>query len=201
MLDIANLVKKVKKPKIKNTTVTNGFINPEPLQELCKVLDGSNIDLKSMDDEFYQRVCGGKLEPVLKAIKLMKEKGVWLEITNLLIPELNDSTEQITKLVNWIRKNLGREVPLHFTAFYPTYKLMNLPPTSISTLRKARNIALGKGLYYVYTGNLPDDEGSHTYCPKCKKVVIKRSMLQIIENNLKKGKCPECNTKIPGIFV
>lgn len=198
MLDTCKLAKE---KKIKNTTVTNGFINKEPLIELCKYIDGSNIDVKSMDDEFYQRVCGGRVEPVLEAIKMMKEKGVWIEITNLLIPGLNDSTEQIEKLVDWVKKNLGKDVPLHFTAFYPTYELLNLPGTSLGTLRKARKIALGKGLHYVYTGNLPDDEGNNTYCPKCKEIVIKRRLFSVIENNLKKGKCPNCNTKIPGIFV
>ncbi len=200
MIDICKLVKKVKKPKMRNTIVSNGFINPEPLKELCKYLDGANIDLKSIDDEFYRHICGGRVEPVLKAIKIMKEKDIWIELTNLLIPGLNDSTEQIEKLVWWIKKNLGRDVPLHFTAFYPTYKLLNLPSTSLSTLRKARNIALSKGLHYVYTGNLPDEEGSNTRCPKCGKTVIKRKGFEVIENNLKKGKCPECNEKIAGVW-
>ena len=197
MIDIAKLAKE---KKIKNTTVTNGFINPEPLNELCKYLDASNIDLKSIDDEFYRRVCGGRLEPVLEAIKIMKEKGVWTEITNLIIPGLNDSSRDIEKLVDWIRKNLGYDVPLHFTAFYPTYKLINLPRTSIETLRRARKIALGNGLKYVYTGNLPDEEGNNTYCPNCKKAVIKRSMFSVIENNLKKGRCSNCHEKIAGIW-
>jgi len=197
MLDICKIAKK---EKIKNTTVTNGFINPEPLKELCKYIDGSNIDLKSIDDEFYKRVCGGRVEPVLEAIKIMKEKGVWIEITNLLIPGLNDSTEQISRLVEWIKKNLGKDVPLHFTSFYPTYKMLNLPPTSLETLRKARKIALSKGLHFVYTGNLPDEEGSTTFCPKCKKVLIKRKGFGVIENNLKKGKCPECDEKIAGVW-
>ena len=196
MLDICKLAKKA---HIKNTTVTNGFINPEPLQELCKYLDGSNIDLKSINDEFYRRNCGARLEPVLEAIKIMHKEGVWIELTNLLIPGLNDSTEEITKLVDWVKKNVGLQVPLHFTAFYPTYKMINLPRTSLETLRKARRIALSKGLNYVYTGNL-QDEGNNTYCPKCKRILIKRNIFSIIENNLKKGKCPCCNEKIPGVW-
>ncbi|MEK6820721.1 MAG: AmmeMemoRadiSam system radical SAM enzyme [Nanoarchaeota archaeon] len=196
MLDIAKLARK---DGIKNTTVTNGFINLEPLTQLCEYLDGSNIDLKSIDDEFYRRNCGTRIEPVLKAIKIMHEKGVWIELTNLLIPGLNDSTEEIEKLVEWIRKNIGKNVPLHFTAFYPTYKLLNLPPTPLSTLRKARNIALSKGLNYVYTGNLPDEEGNNTYCPRCKQLLIRREGYYVAENKLKRGKCP-CGEKIAGVW-
>ena len=197
MLEIAKLAKKA---KIKNTTVTNGFIDPKPLERLCIYLDGSNIDLKSMDDEFYRRVCGARLAPVLAAIKLMKKKGVWIEITNLLIPGLNDSDKQIRELVDWVKKNLGVDTPVHFTAFYPTYKMTNLPPTSIETLKKARRIALSKGMKYVYTGNLPDEEGNNTYCPKCKKPVIKRRFFEVIENKLKKGKCSNCGEKISGVW-
>jgi len=195
LLDICKLAKKA---RIKNTTVTNGFINPEPLNELCKCLDGSNIDLKSINDEFYQQVCGARLEPVLKAIKIMHEKGVWVELTNLLIPGLNDSLEEINKLVDWVKK-LDRNIPLHFTAFYPTYKLTNLPRTSPEILKKARNIALSKGLYYVYTGNIQDEEGNNTYCPKCKKLLIKRRGFNVVENKLKNGKCP-CGERIAGVW-
>jgi pyruvate formate lyase activating enzyme len=196
MLDIAKLAKK---QGIKNTTVTNGFINKEPLNKLCKYLDGSNIDLKSMEDEFYRQVCGGRLEPVLEAIKIMKEKGVWIELTNLIIPGLNDSALGIEKLVNWVRRNLGKDIPIHFTAFYPTYKLKDLPRTPTTTLEKARNIAMSKGIKYVYTGNIDDDKGSNTICPKCKEVVIKRRFFHVIENKLKKGKCP-CGEDIAGVW-
>ena len=196
MLDIAKLAKKA---RIKNATVTNGFINPEPLNELCKYLDASNIDLKSIQPEFYRHVCGARLEPVLEAIKIMHKKGVWIELTNLLIPGLNDSIEDINKLVDWVRK-LSRDIPLHFTAFYPTYKMLNLPPTSKEILKKARRIALSKGLHYVYTGNVQDDEGNNTYCPNCKKMLIKRNGFLIIENNIKKGECPNCDEKIAGVW-
>jgi len=197
MLDISKLAKE---KKIKNTTVTNGFINPEPLNELCRYIDASNIDLKSIDDEFYRQVCGARLQPVLESIKLMKKNNVWIELTNLLIPGLNDSTEQIEKLVDWVKKNLGKDTPVHFTAFYPTYKMLNLPSTPLITLRKARNIALSKGLRYVYTGNLQDEEGNNTYCPKCREMLIKRKFFEVIENKLKKGKCFNCGEKIPGVW-
>jgi len=197
LLDIAKLARKA---KIKNTTVTNGFINPEPLNELCKWIEGSNIDLKSIDESFYERICGARLSPVLESIKIMQEKGVWIELTNLLIPGLNDSYEEINKLVDWVRKELGKDVPLHFSAFYPCYKLLSLPPTSFETLKKSRNIALAKGLHYVYTGNIQDEEGNNTYCPECKSLLIKRRYFDVLENRLKKGKCPKCKKEIAGVW-
>jgi pyruvate formate lyase activating enzyme len=197
MLDIAKLAKQ---QGIKNTIVSNGFINPKPLKQLCKYLDAANIDIKSMSDGFYKKTCGAKLNPVLETLKILKKQRIWIEITNLLIPGLNDKEQDIKKLVRWIRNNLGVEVPIHFTAFYPCYKLSHLPPTSIETLKKARDIALEKGIKYVYTGNLPDEHGNDTFCPKCGSVLIKRKLFSIIENNIKKGKCINCNIKIKGFW-
>lgn len=197
MLDIAKLAKK---KRIKNVTVTNGFINPEPLNELCNYLDASNIDLKSFDQDFYERVCKANLKPVLESIKIMKEKGVWIELTNLIIPGLNDSVEKISKLVDWVEKNLGKDVPLHFSAFFPQYKITNLPPTNPEILKKARRIAIGKGLKYVYTGNIYDEEGNNTYCPGCHKLLVKRRYYSIIENNINKGRCKYCHEKIAGVW-
>lgn len=197
MLDISKLAKK---RKLRNVTVTNGFINPEPLKELCKYLDASNIDLKSFSDDFYERVCQGRLEPILNAIKIMKQQGVWIELTNLIIPGLNDSQEEITKLVKWIKSNLGSEIPVHFTAFYPQYKIVNIQRTSSETLKKARNIALALGLHYVYTGNIDDKEGNTTYCPKCNKALIVRKSFSVIENKIKNGKCFNCQEKIAGVW-
>ncbi len=198
MLDIAKLAKK---ESIKNTSVTNGYINQEPLKELCKYLDASNIDLKSINDDFYKNICGVKagLKPVLKTIKTMQEKGVWIEITNLIIPGLNDSMQDIIRLISWIRNNLGVDVPLHFSAFSPCYKLSNLPHTQPEILKKARKTAINAGLNYVYTGNINDDKGNSTYCPNCKKPVIKRKGYYIAENKIKEGKCP-CGEKIPGVW-
>jgi len=195
MLDICKLAKKA---HIKNTTVTNGFINPEPLNELCKYISASNIDLKSINDEFYRQVCQGRLNPILEAIKIMHEKNIWIELTNLIIPGLNDSVDDISRLVDWIRK-LDGDIPLHFSAFYPCYKLLNLPPTPPEILKKARNIALGKGLHYVYTGNIQDEEGNNTYCPACGELVIRRRYFNVVENKLKDGKCP-CGEKIAGVW-
>ena len=195
MLEISKLAKK---QKLKNVTVTNGFINKEPLKELCKYLDASNIDLKSINDNFYKKICGGRVAPILEAIKLMHEKGVWIELTNLLIPGLNDKEKDIKKLVLWIKKELGINVPVHFTAFYPCFELLNVQPTSLSALKKARQIALKEGLRYVYTGNL-SDEGNNTYCHNCYKLLIKREGFSIVENKIEKGKCV-CGEKIPGVW-
>jgi len=197
LLDIAKLAKKA---GIKNTIVSNGFINPAPLKELCKYIDGTNIDLKSINDKFYKEVCEARVSPVLETLKILKKEKVWTEITNLIIPTLNDSEKDIKELVKWVKENLGKETVLHFTAFYPCYKLSHLSPTPIETLKKARKIALGAGLKYVYTGNLEDEDGESTFCPKCKKLLVKRRLFSIIENNLKKGKCSKCDEKIDGVW-
>lgn len=196
MLVIARLAKNA---GIKNVVVSNGFINPRPLKKLCKYIDAANIDLKSIEDKFYREVCDARVEPVLETLKILKKEKIWTEITNLLIPGLNDSEEQIKNLVVWIKDNLGRETPIHFTAFYPGYKLFHLPPAPIEILKKAREIALKEGMKYVYTGNLPD-EGNSTFCPKCGNTVIKRRLFSIIENNLKQGRCGYCNSKISGFW-
>ncbi len=196
MLDTAKLAKKA---GIKNIIVSNGFINPEPLKKLCPYIDGANIDLKSMNDDFYKKICGARLSPILESLKILKNKKVWLEITNLIIPTLNDKKEDIENLIKWVKENLGEEIPLHFTAFYPTYKLKNLPPTSLEILRKARDIAKKQEMLYVYTGNLPDDEGNTTFCPKCKEPVIMRKGFYVSENKLKKGKC-KCGKKLHGVW-
>ncbi|MCX6748106.1 MAG: AmmeMemoRadiSam system radical SAM enzyme [Candidatus Pacearchaeota archaeon] len=192
MLDIAKLARK---SRMKNVLVTNGFINPEPLRELLKYIDGVNVDLKG-DDEFYQKICDGKLKPVLDSIKLIYDSGAWLEITNLLIPGLNDSHEQISRLAEFVAK-LDKNIPLHFSAFFPCYKLGNLKSTTIETLRSARNIAKAKGLSYVYTGNV--NESNDTYCPRCNKLLTKRDYFYHNENKLKKGKC-SCKQEIAGVW-
>lgn len=196
VLDIAKIAKK---KGLKNVIVSNGFINPEPLKKLCKYIDGANIDLKSISDNFYKKVCDACVKPVLESLKILKKQGVWIEITNLIIPTLNDSKADIKGLILWLRDELGRDVPIHFTAFYPCYRLLDLPPTKIETLRKARKMALDAGMNYVYIGNLMDEEGSSTYCPKCKKAVITRRGFSVLENKLKNGKCP-CGEKIQGVW-
>lgn len=196
MYDIAKLARE---QKIKNVSVTNGFINPEPLNELCKFLDASNIDFKG-NDEMYAKICGAWRKPVEETIKIMHEKGVWIEITNLIIPGHNDKEEDIKEIISWTKKNVGVDVPLHFSAFYPSYKMLTTPSTKPEIIMKARKLAMKAGLNYVYAGNIPEDEGLTTYCPQCKKPVITRSGFYLKESLLINGRCPYCNEKIPGVW-
>lgn len=184
---------------MKNVMVTAGYINEKPLLELCPVIDAANVDLKG-DADYYQEVCMGTVEPVLRTLEIMRRQGVWLEITNLVVPTLNDQPEKIKWLAEWIFDHLGPDVPLHFSRFHPTYKLRNLPPTPVETLKGARKIAREIGLNYVYVGNIPGLEGESTFCPGCGKVIIKRIGYQILENNLRDGKCRFCGRTIPGIW-
>ncbi|MBU1322082.1 MAG: AmmeMemoRadiSam system radical SAM enzyme [Nanoarchaeota archaeon] len=194
MLDIA---KQAKKQGIKNTIVSNGYINEAPLRELCKVLDSANIDLKAFTNDFYQKVCKGKLEPVLKTLKILKQEGVWLEITNLIVPGQNDDFEKIEEMCKWIAKELGKDVPIHFSRFHPDYKMTDAKPTSVETLEKAKEIA-EKYLDYVYLGNVGGE--TNTFCPKCRETVIKRSVFHASQNRIKRGKCPDCKQNIAGVW-
>ncbi len=190
----------VKKAGLLNVMHSNGFINPSPLRDLCKVLDAANIDLKGFTDNFYHELCGGELSPVLETLKILKSHKVHVEITNLVIPTKNDQLSDIKEMCLWIKKELGTDTPIHFSRFYPLFKLKYLPPTPVSTLEKARSMALSTGLEYVYIGNVPGHEGEHTYCPKCKKLIIQRTGYMIGEVNLKSGKCKFCGKPIPGIW-
>ena len=191
---------KASKKGIRNVVITGAHINPEPMKKLTEVVDAIKIDLKAFSEEFYKEYVRGKLKPVLDAIKIVKESGKWLEIVYLVIPTLNDSPEEIRKLSKWIIKEIGPDVPVHFSRFHPMYLIKNLPPTPVSTLERARNIALEEGINYVYIGNVPGHKSESTYCPRCKNVVIKRFAYQILKNNLKKGKCKFCGQPIPGIW-
>jgi len=185
---------------IRNVLVTAGYINPEPWRKLLKVTDAANIDLKGITEEFYRDVCSATLQPVLDALILAKVEGIELEITNLLVPTLNDQPERIRQLVKWIRANLGSDTPLHFSRFFPRYQMQNLPPTSPQTLDTARSIALDEGLKYVYIGNIASNEGQNTYCPGCSKLLIERSGFTIQQNHIRNGKCPNCNQSIYGVW-
>jgi pyruvate formate lyase activating enzyme len=198
MVDICHLVKK---EGLLNVCHSNGFINPEPLRNLCKVMDAANIDLKGFTEAFYRDICSGELAPVLETLKTLKKEKIHLEITNLVIPTQNDEISGIKKMCLWVKKELGQDTPVHFSRFYPLYKLRSLPPTPVSTLEKARSVALSAGLEYVYIGNVPGHEGENTYCPKCKKMLIQRSGYMVGEVNLKGGKCKYCGKPIPGIWT
>lgn len=201
MYDTAKLSKS---EGIKNVVVSNGYINEKPLRALCKLVDAANIDLKAFDSKVLMKLTSAKLENVLRTLKIYKEEGVWLEITFLIIPTYTDDLNKIEELSAWIVKNLGESTPFHLSRFFPSYKLTSLPPTPIETLIRARELAMKKGLQYVYIGNLPMeslDEGyENTICPNCHKPVIERFGFEIRSNNIKEGKCPFCGQPIEGVW-
>lgn len=197
MYEIAVLAKS---KGIKNVMVSNGYINQEPLKKLIPFMDAANIDLKSFDNNVYKKLNGGMLQPILDTLLLLKKNNVWLEITNLIIPQYTDDLVMIEKMCNWLVENGFENTPLHFSRFFPTYKLDKLPPTPVETIEKAREIAIKKGIKFVYTGNVRNNKGEDTYCPQCDKVLIERSGYIIVENNISKGKCKFCNTEISGIY-
>lgn len=192
--------KAAKEKGLKNIMVTNGYINEEPLKKLYKFIDAANIDLKGFSEEFYKKMTGARLEPVLKAIKLMHKMGVWIEITNLIIPDLNDDMNMIKEMCLWIKDNLGTDVPLHFSRFHPTYKLSYKDSTNPKTLFEAAKIAKQVGLKYVYIGNLISKKGENTYCSKCNNLLVKRQVFEVLENNISQGKCNKCGEKVAGIW-
>ena len=183
---------------IKNILITAGYINPEPWEKLLDVSDAANINLKSIRNEFYVKNCSGTLKPIQEAI-VAASKKIHLEVTNLIIPTLNDDEKEIYDLVSWHKEALGPDIPLHFSAFFPKYKMKNLPPTPLKTLQKARDIALKQGLNYVYAGNVMSGEWQNTYCPECKKLLVERTGYEILQNNIADGKCP-CGKKIYGAW-
>lgn len=180
---------------------SNGYIQPEPLRELIPFIHAANIDLKSIDNDFYRELCDGELEPVLSSLKILKNAGVHLEITNLVVPTRNDDMTRIRDMCVWIRDELGPDTPLHFWRFYPLYKLRNLPPTPEAVLEKARQTAMDLGLHYVYIGNIPRHAGENTFCPSCKNKVISRIGYMVEEVRLQQGNCDFCGHAVPGIWT
>jgi pyruvate formate lyase activating enzyme len=197
MYDISKLAKE---RGFLTSMVSNGFINPEPLRKLLNIIDAVSIDLKGFTDIFYQKVSSAKLEPVLTSLKIVREERVYMEIVNLLIPTLNDKPETIREMCNWIKVNLGDETPLHFTRFFPHYRLTHLSATPVRTLEMARVIARDVGLKYVYLGNLPGHDANNTYCPECGKRLVRRLHFTVLENNVVHGRCAFCGERIPGIW-
>jgi pyruvate formate lyase activating enzyme len=188
-----------RKQGIKNTMHSCGYINEKPLRTLSKYMDAADIDLKGFTEDFYSRICSGSLRPVLNALVVLKEEGVWLEITNLVIPTLNDDLKNIREMSRWIVKNLGADVPIHFSRFFPHYKLTNLPPTPLETLEAVRKTAMDAGLKFVYIGNIRH-EGENTFCPKCKKVLIERMGYFVKQNHIANGKCTFCSSAVAGVW-
>ncbi len=194
-----DIMKLAHKEGIKNVFVSNGYIERKPLIKLTKFLDAANIDLKFFDDKKYVEVTTAHLKPVLNTLELLKEKEVWLEITNLLIPGYNDDEEEIREMINWISKRLGRDTVIHFSRFFPMYRMTNILPTPLETMREAFEIAKEK-LNFVYAGNIPHTEMDNTYCPKCGRLLVERVGFKVIQNNIVDGKCKFCGEKIPGVF-
>jgi pyruvate formate lyase activating enzyme len=178
---------------------SNGALNPAPLKELLKYTDGVTIDLKGFSQRAYDN-SSAELEPVLRTLKIIKKEGKWLEIVNLVIPTINDDLEEIRKMCGWIKENLGVDVPLHFSRFFPAYRLTQLPPTPISTLEKAYEIARKVGLNYVSIGNVPGHKYNSTFCPKCGKKLIHRTHFIVLSNDIEDGKCRFCGQEVPGIW-
>ena len=189
-----------KESGIRNILVTAGYISEKPLRELCKVIDAANVDLKAFSDRFYKKVTESKLDPVLNCLQVMREEGVWLEVTRLIVPSYSNNMEDIKAMCNWLVQTLGPDIPLHLSRFHPAYKLRNLPPTPATALDRAREIALDAGLHYVYVGNIPGHPAQHTVCPQCGRRVIERRGYQIQTNLLNNGICP-CGESIPGFWI
>ncbi|MBY6017669.1 AmmeMemoRadiSam system radical SAM enzyme [Halomonas denitrificans] len=191
---------------LESVAVTAGYINAEPRAEFFAGMDAANVDLKGFTEEFYKRVCGGHLEPVLDTLRyLRRETEVWFEITTLLIPGLNDSDSELHQMAAWIRDELGADVPLHFSAFHPDFKMLDRPATPPATLTRARSIAMAEGLHYVYTGNVHDPNGGSTWCPDCGALVIERDWYQLGQWGVNvdatgTGRCAQCGERIPGRF-
>ena len=198
MTDTASLAKK---KGISNLWISNGYINSEPLSALCEVIDAANVNLKSFNNETYQKLNGGLLDPVLNTFKTLHEQKVHFEMTTLVVPGYVDDPMMIKTMCQWIVKNLGPDHPMHFLRFFPQYKLDRLPPTPVSVLTNLRKIAMDTGIRYVYVGNVPGHEGNHTYCHNCGKLLIERKGYHIPTNNIEKNKCKFCGTLIPGIWI
>ena len=197
---VVDTAKLAKKAGLRNIIVSAGFINPEPLQELAKHIDAANIDLKSFDDNHYRKVNSARLEPVLQTLKILKQNNVWLEITNLVIPGYNDSDENFEEMTQWLAQNGFADTPLHFSRFYPTYKLTDAPPTPVKTIERAVEIARKNGILYVYGGNVAGHSSENTYCPQCDTLLIKRFGYTTKIKALNDGKCSSCGKEIAGVW-
>jgi pyruvate formate lyase activating enzyme len=183
---------------LKNVFISNGYTSAEALKAISPYLDAANIDLKSFNDDFYRKICGARLQPILDTIRLYRDLGIWIEVTTLIIPGYNDNEEELKAIADFI-VNVGAEIPWHVTAFYPTHELTDAPRTSARILRRARQIGIEAGLRYVYEGNIPGEGGENTYCHGCGELLIERFGFSIRENRIEQGRCRTCSAKIDGI--
>ncbi|MBU0767639.1 MAG: AmmeMemoRadiSam system radical SAM enzyme, partial [Proteobacteria bacterium] len=186
---------------IRNVFVTNGYMTEEALQMIHPFLDAANVDLKAFTEDFYKTTCKAKLVHVKETLKRMKSLGIFVEVTTLIIPGLNDDKKELENLSAFLVDALGPETPWHISRFHPTYKLTDRPPTPIETLVKAREIGINAGLKYVYTGNVPGESGEKTFCDQCDHLLIDRWGFYVQNNRIKNGKCPQCNAAVDGVWV
>jgi pyruvate formate lyase activating enzyme len=196
-LDTATLARR---EGLGNVFVSNGYITAEALERIAPFLDAANVDLKGFSDEFYRDVTGASLQGVLDSLREYRRLGIWLEVTTLLIPGLNDGDGELQQLARFIREELGEQVPWHVTAFYPTYKMTDRPPTPLATLRRARRIGIEAGLRHVYTGNVPGDDGENTWCPGCGQLLLERRGFRLGKMTLADGRCGRCQAEVAGIW-
>ncbi len=185
---------------LKNVFVSNGYMTEQCLEEIFPDLHAANVDLKAFSQRFYREQCGAKLEPVLNTLKTMKKMGVWLEVTTLLIPGLNDSVEELRDLARFL-SDLDPNIPWHISRFHPTYHLTGISSTSSDSIRRAREIGYEAGLTYVYSGNIPGDEGEKTFCHECGELLIDRFGFNVVQNMITEGRCPGCSSEIPGVWT
>jgi pyruvate formate lyase activating enzyme len=185
---------------IRNVFVTNGYMTPEALELISPVLDAANVDLKAFTRKYYKDLCGAKLEHVQETLRNMTSRGVFVEVTTLVVPGLNDDADELNALAGFLVDDLGADTPWHISRFHPTYRLTDRPPTPVKTLRRAREIGRAAGLKYVYTGNVPGDAGENTFCPACGETVIERWGFQVRKLRLKEGRCAKCGETIEGVW-
>jgi pyruvate formate lyase activating enzyme len=194
-----DIARQARQEGIKNIFVTNGYMTEEAIETIHPYLDAANVDLKSFKEKFYKEVCGASLKPILENLKRMRQMGIWVEITTLVIPTLNDSDQEFQEIAQFIL-SLGPEVPWHLSAFYPTYKMLDHPRTPAATLHRAREIGIRVGLRYVYCGNIPGEEGEDTFCPHCGRKLIERIGFRVSKNDVVDGACRHCHGEIDGIW-
>jgi pyruvate formate lyase activating enzyme len=196
-----DIAREARKRKLRSVLISCGFMNEAPLTEMCQVLDAIKIDLKGFSEDFYRKVSSAELKPVLRSIKQVKRSGIHLELVNLVVPTLNDSDQMLQGLIDWVMGELGPDVPVHFTRFHPDFQLLNLSPTPVATLERARNMAMSKGMHYAYVGNVPDHPGNHTYCPNCRNLIVQRNGFFITQMKISKGECQICHQRIAGVWI
>ncbi len=184
---------------IKNVFVSNGYLSHEAIETIQPYLQAANIDLKAYSEKFYREICGARLKPVLENLKLMKKLGIWIEITTLIVPTLNDSEKELRGIADFIRTELGPETPWHVSRFYPMYRLTSIHSTPVQTVLKAREIGLKAGLYYVYSGNIPGEGGENTYCPHCGSLLIERLGFTLLQYKVVDSRCPKCSATVHGV--